>query len=500
MAAEGKLGYQYLIDQLQLTVRPLARHAALSTAVNRRVETETHILFPRGVAIENSTVGHLEFALRHEGINLEVIDAAFDHINPADLIARLKQAPNGEYIRRACFLWEWLTGKALEAGVSPTVGYVALFPPQDYLVASSATRNQTYRIDNNALGTAAFCPVVRKSALEGATDLDELLREASAIIHDPDGEDLYDRAVHYLYLSETRSSFAIEHEMPTGSKEDRFVQLLKRAGEKTTVTEDWLVELQNAIVRDVFSQEASYRTRQNWLADSNNRITYFPPATDDMRRAMAGWEAFVNDCNKGIDPLVKAACASFGFVYLHPFMDGNGRLHRFMIHQVLAQSGRLDDDIIIPVSAVIMKNIPDYLAVLTGFSKPTRTLWDYRRGEDEPHIITAANSRSYRFFEADREVAFLHRMIEEAVREEIPNEMAYLRGYDKAFNAIEREFDLPQKDVSSLIRMVKGNNGVLSNKRRKQYLHIPEQVLNRIVEIINAEFNAPKLGSESTNG
>jgi hypothetical protein len=306
--------------------------------------------------------------------------------------------------------------------------------------------------------------------------------------------------VHYLYLSETRSSFAIEHEMPTGSKEDRFVQLLKRAGEKTTVTEDWLVELQNAIVRDVFSQEASYRTRQNWLADSNNRITYFPPAPDDMRRAMAGWEAFVNDCNKGIDPLVKAACASFGFVYLHPFMDGNGRLHRFMIHQVLAQSGRLDDDIIIPVSAVIMKNIPDYLAVLTGFSKPTRTLWDYRRGEDEPHIITAANSRSYRFFEADREVAFLHRMIEEAVREEIPNEMAYLRGYDKAFNAIEREFDLPQKDVSSLIRMVKGNNGVLSNKRRKQYLHIPEQVLNRIVEIINAEFNAPKLGSELTNG
>ncbi len=288
--------------------------------------------------------------------------------------------------------------------------------------------------------------------------------------------------------------------MPTGSQEERFVQLIKRASEKTAVTETWLVELQNAIVRDAFSQENSYRTKQNWLTYSHNRISYFPPAPDDMRRAMHGWEAFVNYSSKGVDLLVKAACASFGFVYLHPFMDGNSRLHRFMIHQVLAQSGVLEDDIIIPVSAVIMKNIPAYHAVLTKFSKPTRVLWDYRRDDDEPHIINSANSRSYRFFQADREVIFLHRMIEQAVGQEIPNELAYLRGYDKAFGAIDREFDLPQKDVSSLIRMVKGNNGVLSNHRRKQYAYIPEQVLNRIVEIINAEFGAPGPNSEPTIG
>jgi Fic family protein len=33
---------------------------------------------------------------------------------------------------------------------------------------------------------------------------------------------------------------------------------------------------------------------------------------------------------KGIDLSLKIACSAFGFVYLHPFMDGNGRLHRFM--------------------------------------------------------------------------------------------------------------------------------------------------------------------------
>lgn len=36
-----------------------------------------------------------------------------------------------------------------------------------------------------------------------------------------------------------------------------------------------------------------------------------------------------------VDPLVAAACVSFGFVLIHPFMDGNGRLSRFLFHHQL---------------------------------------------------------------------------------------------------------------------------------------------------------------------
>lgn len=71
----------------------------IASSVNRR-------FFPHGVALDDTPLGHLEFALRHEGVNLEVIDAAFEHIAPRSLIERLRAAPNGEYIRRACFLWE----------------------------------------------------------------------------------------------------------------------------------------------------------------------------------------------------------------------------------------------------------------------------------------------------------------------------------------------------------------------------------------------------------
>jgi hypothetical protein len=71
------IGYARLIEQLVLNVRPMAKPAVVSGSVNRRVDTEDQLLFPGGVAFDDTPVGHLEFGLRHEGVNLEVLDAAF---------------------------------------------------------------------------------------------------------------------------------------------------------------------------------------------------------------------------------------------------------------------------------------------------------------------------------------------------------------------------------------------------------------------------------------
>ncbi|WP_321793353.1 hypothetical protein [Caballeronia sp. J97] len=97
-------------------------------------------------------------------------------------------------------------------------------------------------------------------------------------------------------------------------------------------------------------------------------------------------------------------------------------------------------------------------------------------------MLSAPSSRAYRFFNADREVAFLHAMVKEAVREEIPREIAWLQGYDAAFAQLNDEFDLPRKDRSALIRMVQSNKGVSSVHRRKQYQHVHRAVLDRIEE------------------
>ncbi len=482
------IGYAQLVERLALPVRPVLKPAEVSGSVNRRVDSAERCLFPRGVAIEDTLVGHLEFALRHEGVNLELIDALFEHLPPQDLLTRLAAAPNSAPLRRACHLWEWLTGRVLPATALPTGNYVDLFSPDDYITAGQASNDRKFRVRNNALGSPDFCPIVRRALLPMAPSLSVLLKQAGDALASVSDPALYARALSYLYLSETRSSFEIEREAPSSDKQERFVQLLRRAGETRRVSEDWLVSLQNAVVRDVFSQEASYRTRQNWLEDATGRVSFFPVPQAELARAMSGWEAFVNDRQRCSDVLVKAAAAAFGFVYLHPFFDGNGRLHRFLIHHVLTHSRLLPTGTVLPVSAVILKNVPAYLEVLSGFSQPVTQLWDYVRGEAEPIVTAHPGSRAYRFFDASNEVAFLHRMIQLAVEEEIPRELAWLRGYDQAIERLEAEFDLPKKDLAVLIRMAHSNRGMLSMNRRKQFMYLPSEVLDRIEQVVLEAF------------
>lgn len=81
-------------------------------------------------------------------------------------------------------------------------------------------------------------------------------------------------------------------------------------------------------------------------------------------------------------------------------------------------------------------------------------------------------------------------MIRLAIEDEIPRELAWLSGYDIAFQQLEAEFDLPQQDLSALIRMIQSNQGKLSANRRKQYVHLPAEVLDRIEVIIQQAFNS----------
>ncbi len=70
--------------------------------------------------------------------------------------------------------------------------------------------------------------------------------------------------------------------------------------------------------------------------------------------------------------------------------------------------------------------------------------------------------------------------------------LAWLQGYDLAFSALNGELDLPQKDLSALIRMIQSNQGTLSANRRKQYYYLPETVLNRIEEVVRQAFETTK--------
>lgn len=446
------VGYSALINRLKLAVCPPSMPAYIAASVNRRVDTNHRILFPTGVALTDTPLGHLEFAIRHEGIDLATIAAALPQIGRDAIVIRLRENPNGEYIRRIACLWEWLTSAPLDAGVKPTAHYVDLLDPRWYVVAGHPVRDQNWRINNNALGDPRFCPVVRRNGCPEPGWLEAMLARAAALAEMTRAANHYERTLQYLYLSETRGSFAIERETPSASKEERFIQILRHAADIPRLTEDVLVEIQNAIVRHDFAKEASYRTRQNWLENAAGRITFLPHPPDTLRETMAGWEAFVNDDQREIDPLVKAACAAFGLVYIHPFMDGNGRLHRYIIHHVLNRSGLTSPELVIPVSAVIMKHIPRYYQILTHFSEPVTRLWDFRRFDEGPDIERHPGAGPYRYFTADSEVEFLRDMIQQTVEQEIPQELAWLQGYDQAFRGIDTEMDTHERSTRLVCR------------------------------------------------
>ena len=82
--------------------------------------------------------------------------------------------------------------------------------------------------------------------------------------------------------------------------------------------------------------------------------------------------SFANNPGTGVDALVRGAVTSFAFVFAHPFMDGNGRLSRFLFHKAACQDPRLANGLVLPVSVAMKRNEGDYLKALESFSKKTR--------------------------------------------------------------------------------------------------------------------------------
>jgi len=98
----------------------------------------------------------------------------------------------------------------------------------------------------------------------------------------------------------------------------------------------------------------------------------------DVPRLIDGLIEMDNKLNRGnYDPVLAATLIAFGFVFIHPFADGNGRIHRYLIHHVLAAMGFSPKGLIFPVSAVLLECIGEYKKVLESYSGKRLELIDW---------------------------------------------------------------------------------------------------------------------------
>lgn len=489
-----EIGYGFLVRTLGLKVSGYRLHAKVAPGV---VAVRTHgnqLLVPPGVAPdEGSHLAHLEFALKHQGVELEVIQAVCPHLSSVQILSRLNVSPNGKYIRAIAALYEAFTGNELDVA-SSSAPYTPLFDPNDYYCGADRHQKK-FRVNFNGLGDLNFCPTVRRTPeLHALLDRDIFL-ELNDFVESVGGSENLDRALGWAYMDETRSSFAIEHEQPTEDKARKFVQLLKGAHHSIPLTQEYLTELQRNIISNIYAEAYAFRREQNWLQQGgrmrSSNITYLPPPPEQVEPLMNALMDFANN-TVNIDPFIKAFVVSFGFVFIHPFMDGNGRLSRFLVHHSLCRSGKLSQGLILPVSAAMAQHESAYLDALQSVSRPIRPLWDVLIvDENEIQASFRASANPYRYWDATRCVEFGVQMAHYALDTSLIKESEFLRQYDQAFNSLNSRFDVVAKDLHALIRMAYSEGGRLSQHRRKQYVYrVESKVLDAIEQEVTQTFFA----------
>ena len=470
-------GYTALIERFHLRVIPNWHESSVAPGGG------THRIHATGDAVRETYTSrywpgdklgdHLEFALKYDGTNLALLTSAFRAMDVAEFTAYVRSKPTGKYARRLWYLYELVTGERLP--VEDLVGairYADLLDPEAYYVAQPAQQVRRQRINDNLLGDGRFCPTIRRTeALREfeATDFRQRCREMVAA-YPPE---VLKRALSYLYTKETKSSFEIEHIQPDANRTERFIALLQLAEKEDFCNKPHLIDLQNRIVDPRFVA-ADYRATQNYVgetvAPSRERVHFACPKPGDLPDLMAGLiSAHQRMVEDNVHAVVHAAAVAYGFVFLHPFEDGNGRIHRFLIHNVLARCGFTPQGLMFPVSAAMLKNPADYDASLEAFSRPLMPL--VKHSLDDEGRMTVHNETAvwYRYIDMTPQAEALFTFIEKTIDTELADELAFLANYDRTKAAIQAIVDMPDRQIDLFIRFCLQNHGKLSATKRSSH-------------------------------
>jgi hypothetical protein len=268
-------------------------------------------------------------------------------------------------------LHEWLTGRELEVPEPGKIKAVNVLDPKHQYGITAGEISSRHEVIDNFPGTRAFCPLVsRTDAIEAflGKGLNKKAQETHA--------DIMARAAAFLLLNDSRASFEIEGEKPSPQRAERWAKAISEAGTRKLTTAE-LARLQHIVIEDARFVHVGLRTEGGFVGTNDRRTqepipVHISARAEDLPSLVEGIVAYDERvANTGIDPVLLAAAISFGFAYVHPFEDGNGRLHRWLIHHVLAVGGYNPPGVAFPVSAAIYREIPRYTAVLESYSKQT---------------------------------------------------------------------------------------------------------------------------------
>jgi len=485
----SSIGAAWLIEHFSLkVVNPLTTLSRIGsrrhTLSNESLRTET---YQEAMRPAPTLRAHLLFHLKHEDTHLELLSRLFACANPDEISAWIASEPSSQYARRTGFLYEWFTGTQL-VGVSTAGNYVDVLDASQMVVATVAKPNQRWRVRDNMPGTPAFCPTIRLTpqtllsmALDCTQRLEALEREF--------GENLLMKSAVWLTLRESKASFQIEGEADKKDRIKRFADVLHEyTGQgEVPLNEAALAHLQKAILGEVTAIE-HFGVRQSPVfvgqtVRYEETIHYVAPPCEDLPAMLNGLTAFLIE-TAGQSAVMRSAVASFGFVYIHPLADGNGRVHRLLINDILRRDGTVPAPYIIPVSGLIAKSSAErmrYDRILDSVSAPLMKqigaacafqakFTRYPDGISSNFVFSGDDDarHAWRYIDFTQHVQFLADVIDRTITQDMYEESRYLKSYLLAKAAIKDLVEMPDLQVDRVIRSVEANHSLLSGVLAKE--------------------------------
>ena len=469
-------GYAFLIERYELrSILPNWHTSSVSpTGGLHSTIQDGHVesVYPQSYWPGDGMGDHLEFALKYDGVNLGLLAALFEVAEADEVAAWVSSKPTGKYARRVWFLYEFLTGRKLPLPNLAKGNYIELLEPDHYYTTAPGRRVQRQRVIDNLLGGQAFCPIIRRTKKLIEMEGIDLRKQCEEIMtsHPPE---LIRRALSYLYTKETKSSFAIEHIKPDSSRTEKFVRLLEMAEHKDFCEKPLLIDLQNRTVDPRF-QDTDYRTNQNYVGQSlpyqKLLVHYVCPKPTDLPELMEGLLTAQKMMKEGAVPvIIHAAAISYGFVFIHPFEDGNGRIHRFLIHNILFLRDATPKGLMLPVSAAMLQSSALYDQSLEAFSNPLMQQVKYDLDTLGQMTVLGETGRLYRYIDMTTQAEALYDFIRLTIEHELVEELDFLANYDKTRKVIQEIVDMPDRLIDLFIRLCLQGGGRLSKKKRTAY-------------------------------
>ncbi|EWH08084.1 Fic family protein [Catenovulum agarivorans DS-2] len=427
--------------------------------------------------ISESPYEQMVAAIKHQGIRLHFFAAIFKVVDVVEFTNFIQQKPNSKYNRVLWYLYEWITDKKLELPDLKSGNYINLFEDEFYYTVHNGEKDKRTKVINNAIGTRDFCPTVRKTPHIKELAKINVYETAYAEVQKL-GEylsaDVLSRSINYLYTKETKSSTEIEREKPDKQKMQRFLNSLKNIG-LFALDKSKLIDVQNQIVEDS-AKATDYRTCEVYVGSTIQRfgfidedVHYIGAKAEHVHSMMDGLfkthERLMLDNN--MPALIHATVISFGEVYIHPFDDGNGRIHRYLIHDVMKQR-EPEHKFIIPISAAILKNTAKYDQVLESISKPLMSMLRYDLDSENNNTVVIHNDIDYmyRYPDYTEHVQFVYEMMNAAISTELVEEIALIITFDEIKKSINKIADIPNAQLDKIVGIIINGKGVVSKSKQ----------------------------------